>query len=303
MGKKFTNLNPVPLFGDYTDPFGDRRGSGAVRPEKPLQAAAPNFLGLDDDRLHFAWLGHSSVFLKIQRNTVLIDPVFCRFTSPVPFAGPKRFPGSLPKPSDFPAIDLLLITHNHYDHLDSAAIRALDGQVKHCVVPSGVGKYLRRFGVKAEKITELGWYETWEGNHLTVTAAPTQHGSARTPFDRDQTLWCSFVLKSRDYTVFDTGDGGFGDHFADIRKRYGSPDLAVMECGQYNRRWHSVHMFPEESAKAARILGAKLAVPVHWGAYVLSDHPWDDPPKRFSLRAEELGVPFRIPVLNEIITL
>lgn len=299
---KFSNLNPTPLFGHYTDPFAQRRGSGPVRPPVPLKQAAPDFLReRSPEGLFFAWLGHSSVFLRMANQNILIDPVFCRYTSPLPFLGPKRFDGAVPRPSDFPSLDWILITHSHYDHLDKSTVLALNGQTKHFLVPAGVGSILIRFGIPAKKITELGWYESSSSCGLTITAIPTQHSSARSPFDQNQTLWCGFILKDGRHTVLDTGDGGFGAHWEEIHNRYRDVDLMIAECGQYNVRWHGLHMFPEESAEAARIFHAGLAVPVHWGAYVLSDHAWDDPPKRFARAAEEKGVRYLIPKLNQVL--
>lgn len=300
MSKKYQNLVQTPLFGSYVDPYADRRGNGAVRPGQPLPSVIPDLKRVfDRGTLHAAWLGHSSVMLAAGEKRILIDPVFCKFTSPLPFAGPKRFPGKTLSAKDFPELDLVLITHSHYDHLDRKTIRNLDKQIKQYVVPAGLKKILTGFGAAPEKIAELSWYEAWTGIGLQVVLTPSQHGSARSPFDQNRTLWGSYFIKWKNYTVFDTGDGGFGEHFSQFAEQYGNPDLAIMECGQYNERWHGVHMFPEESVQAAVMLGAKLAVPVHWGAYVLSDHAWDDPPKRFSRYAEELGVSYKIPILNQ----
>lgn len=302
MANQFQNQNPAPLFGEYTDPYAHRRGTGPTLPQKTVELRSSTLRqAFSPDKLYFSWLGHSSVFLCMHGKTMLIDPVFSMRTSPIPFLGPKRFPGPVPTPDMLPEIDYLLITHSHYDHLDKATIRALDPQVRQYIAPTGVGAILHRFGIRTEKITELGWFEDYQQDGLTISCTPTQHGSARSPFDRNRTLWCSYVLRDAFCTVFDTGDGGFGGHFAQIHQRYGDADLAIMECGQYNVRWHGLHMFPEESVEAARILGAGLAIPVHWGAYILSDHPWDDPPKRFRQRAEELGLPFRIPQLAELL--
>lgn len=304
MPTKYSNLNPVQPFGSYDDPFLDRRGSNPVQPPKALpQEVLALHREYRKDRLYFCWLGHSSVFLNLDGKNILIDPVFSRRTSPISFLGPERFPGAVPCPKDFPKIDIVIITHSHYDHLDKGTIKALRGQVVQFVTPTGVGSILRRFGIEGTQITELGWYESCRIGRIDITCTPSQHGSARSPFDGNRTLWGSFVLKTDRFTVFDTGDGGFGNHFEEIRRQFGPMDLAIMECGQYNRRWHPIHMFPEESAQAALMLEAATAIPVHWGAYVLSDHPWDDPPKRFSRRANELGVPCRIPKLNELIVL
>lgn len=304
MPNKYCNLNPVSLFGEYTDPFADRRGTGPTRPETPVMAVEPCFdRQFDREKLYFSWLGHSSVFINMCGLNILVDPVFSLRASPVQFAGPLRFAGTEVNVSALPEIDLVLITHNHYDHLDRQTILALDGRVKRYIVPLDVGKNLLRFGVSDEKITELGWYDEEDVCGLKIIAAPSQHDSGRSPFTMNSSLWCAFLLKGEGHTVFISGDGGFADHFADIHAKYGDVDLAVMECGQYNCRWHTIHMFPEESVMAAKILKAKLAIPVHWGAYSLSDHPWDDPPKRFSRRAQECGVAYKVPALNELLVL
>lgn len=304
MSKKFSNLHPIATFTRDRDPFRDRRGKGPLRPKEPISHVAPNFHGpFDNNALYFAWLGHASVFLHMHGKNILIDPVLSKRSSPVSFLGPRRFPGPVPSPADFPAIDLMMITHNHYDHMDRATILSLDDPGTQYVTPSGVGRILHQFGIPNERITELNWYESCTQDGMTVFCTPSQHNSARALWDSNQTLWGSFVLKDDQFTVFDTGDGGFSDHFQEIAWQFGAPDLAIMECGQYGENWHSVHMYPEESVEVCRILGAKLSIPVHWGAYVLSDHAWDDPPRRFRLRAEELGIPHRIPTLYELITI
>ena len=299
MSRKYSNPTAVSSY-HFVDPYRQRRGTGPVRPKEPLPREMPDFENLGDG-LFMAWLGHSSVFLRMNRKNILIDPIWNRYSSPVPLIGPKRFPGEVLKASQLPEIDLVLITHNHYDHLDKSTIRSLDAQVKRYIAPNGVGGNLRSFGIPASKMTELGWYEEADVDGLRVICTPSQHNSSRNFLDWNRTLWGSYVLKDGTHTVFDSGDGGFGNHFSEIRERYGAPDLAIMECGQYGEKWHFNHMFPEESVQACQMLRAKLAVPVHWGAYVLSNHPWDDPPRRFRQRAEELNQRFRIPVLNQLI--
>lgn len=304
MGKKYENERQVPLFGKYHDPFASRRGNEKPRPALPIPAMEPTYLRqFDVGELYFSWLGHSSVFLHMQGQNILIDPVFSKFTSPVPFAGPRRFPGRAPKPAVFPEIDFVLITHSHYDHLDKKTVLSLDFKVKHYVVPEGIKAILKRFGIKQDKITELSWYENCSEKGLAISLVPSQHGSGRNPFSMNSSLWGGYLLQSKDYTVYHSGDGGYADHFHSIQQKYGDIDLAIMECGQYNEKWHGVHMFPEESVQACLDLHAKLAIPVHWGAYVLSDHGWDDPPKRFAQRAQELGQACRIAKINEWITL
>ena len=301
MSRKYSNPNPNNYGRIYSDPFRKRRGSGPRRPSQPLPREKLDLQKLGDG-LSMVWLGHSSVFLRMGGKNILIDPVFSSRVSPVSFVGPKRFPGERITASQLPEIDLVLISHNHYDHCDRETLCALDGQVKRYIAPTGVGRIIQSFGIQASKIQELGWYEQTNADGLEIICTPSQHNSSRTGIDWNRTLWCSYVLENAAHRVFYSGDGGFGKHFEEIRTRYGAPDLAIMECGQYGERWHTTHMFPEESVQACRMLQAKLAVPVHWGAYSLSDHPWDDPPRRFRQRALELNQPFRIPTLNQVIT-
>lgn len=299
MHRKYENLKKVPLFGKYTDPFGERAAKGNTRPKKALPVAEPSFKRtFEEGKVYVSWLGHSSVFIHMAGKNILIDPVFSTYTSPVPFVGPRRFAGRVVKPEELPVIDLVLITHSHYDHLDRATIVSLDKQVRRYVVPEGTGKLLRSFGVKAGKIRELYWYEECGWKDLRIILTPSQHDTGRGPWDMNRSLWGGFVLKDDKYTVFDSGDGGYAEHFQEIRKRYGDVDLAIMECGQYNEKWHAIHMFPEESVQAAADLNATVAIPVHWGAYVLSNHAWNDPPKRFVKRAKETGVNYKVAKMN-----
>lgn len=300
MQSHYKNISQVNTFDHYKDPYADRRGSGPIRPESPLPTAIPDFhRSFEQNKIYFSWLGHSSVFLHMHGMNILIDPIFSKYASPVPLPMLNRFPGKVIVSSDLPEIDLVLITHNHYDHLDRKTIRSLDYKVKRYLVPTGVEKILRSFGIAKGKIRELYWYEKTELNGLQISLVPSQHFSARFLHDRNRTLWGGYILKDKNHTVYDSGDGGFAEHFEKIREKYGPIDLAILECGQYNERWYSMHMFPEETVEAARILDAKLSVPVHWGAFVLSDHAWDDPPKRFSQRADELSVKYQIPVLYD----
>ncbi len=297
MADRYHNEHETQQKENWLDPYAERRIAKDLRPAEPITDTQPDYLrSFEDEKIYFSWLGHSSVFLHMHGLNLMIDPIFSKYSSPVPVPGLGRFKGRIVKAEELPVLDAVLFTHCHYDHLDYGSVRRIDHQVKRYIVPEKVGKILRRFGVKKEKITELGWYEEAEVSGVRVILVPSQHFSTRTLIDYNRTLWGGYVLKDEDFTVFDTGDGGFADHFEEIRNRYGSPDLAIMECGQYNVRWHPSHMFPEESVEAARILDAKLSVPVHWGAYVLSDHAWYEPPMRFQRRAEELHVKYEIPV-------
>lgn len=300
MRKKYQNQNKKPQ-RFLSDPFKERRGKGPLNPPEPIYTAEPSILkSLQGSSLQYVWLGHSSVLLRMHGMNILADPVFSRYLSPLPPFGPKRFPGRVIRPEELPDIDILLITHNHYDHLDQPTILALDHQVRRYIVPEGVDRNLIRFGIDSQKITVLSWHEQRIAGDLRIICTPAQHNSARSLWDLDRTLWCSYVLRDDASSVFFSGDSGFADHFQEIHRLYGDMDLAFMECGQYGAPWHQIHMFPEESAEACRILHAKQSVPIHWGAYALSTHPWADPPRRFRKRCEELALTCEIPVMNRL---
>lgn len=219
---------------------------------------------------------------------ILIDPVFSERTSPVSFIGPKRFSKLPVEIDDLPELDVVVISHDHYDHLDMDSIKALDKKAKSFAVPLGVENHLKRWGVSSDKITELAWWEETEINGLTIACTPSRHFSGRRIIDADETLWASWVFKDDHYKIFESGDSGYGGHFEEIHNRYGDFDLVMIDCAQYNPQWHYVHMYPEEAA-----------MPIHWGAYVLSSHPWDAPPERFTAAAEELGMTVVTPHLGE----
>ncbi|MBQ3078194.1 MAG: MBL fold metallo-hydrolase [Clostridia bacterium] len=299
---RFQNQIPLPMdmAPRYTDPHAHRTTGRPAVPVKPLPVQTPELGGTGDS---LTWLGHASLLLRLAGRTLLYDPVLCDRTAPVSFAGPRRYTALPLRAAQFPSIDLCLYSHDHYDHLDRATVRALDARVRRYLVPLGVGGHLRRWGVRADKITELGWWEQVRLGPLTLTCVPAQHFSGRGLFDRFETLWCGWHLATPDRSLLLGGDGGPGPHFAEIRRRLGPPDLACLDSAQYNIRWHGVHLFPEEAVEAACQLGAVTAMPIHWGAYCLSDHAWDDPPARFTRHAAECGLNTLTPRIGETVPL
>ncbi len=272
----------------------------ATVPRAKLPVAVPDF-DMRTEGAAVTWFGHSGVLLAVCGMQILIDPIFSPRCFPMQWIGPKRFTQPTVSPEDLPQIDLLLLTHDHHDHLDPQTIRALDSRVRQYAVPLGAEKHLLRWGIAAAKIRCLSWWETAEFDGISVTATPTRHFSGRRFIDQNRTLWCGYMLHTDCGQIYVSGDGGFGGHFAEIRKRCGKTDLALMECGQYNSRWHWGHLFPEESVQAAEILGADTAIPVHWGAFVLSDHGWDDPPERFVRAAQKTGIRVMTPHFCETV--
>lgn len=273
-------------------------------PKENIPVVTPEFADAPDiDKLNVTWFGHSAMLVQLHGMNILIDPVFSERTSPVSFIGPKRFSDLPVEIQDLPDIDVVVISHDHYDHLDMDSIKALNQKSVRFVVPLGLENHLVRWGVSSDKITNMAWWEETEINGLTIACTPSRHFSGRRIIDSDETLWSSWVFKDEYHQIFESGDSGYGGHFEEIHKRYGDFDFVMTDCAQYNMDWHYVHMFPEESAMAAQTLGAKTAMPVHWGAYVLSSHPWDDPAERFTAAAEELGITVVTPQIGETMTL
>ena len=256
-----------------------------------------------EDELSFTWLGHSSLLIQMHGMNILFDPVFSEYASPVSFTGNKRFSDVPMAMEDIPEIDILILTHDHYDHLDRSTITALDSRVKQYIVPLGVEYRLMRFGVSREKITNMAWWEELDINGLTVACTPARHYTGRYIIDAGKTLWASFVLKHEYHQVFESGDTGYDTHFEDIHNKYGDFDLVFMEGAQYSLHWPSLHMNPEEAGAAVRTLGAEYVVPIHWGTFRLANHPWDDSVVRLVLALDGSGVPVITPQIGETVTL
>ena len=255
--------------------------------------------GTADSLPTLIWFGHSAYLIKHKGFTVLMDPVFSGSASPVSLFG-KAFPGAdVYGPNDMPDIDLLVLSHDHYDHLDYLTISQLIPKVKRFVVSLGVGAHLERWGVSADKITELDWWEdTNLPSNVKITATPARHFSGRS-FARGRTLWSSFVLDLPGYRIFLGGDSGYDKTFKELGEKFGPFDLAILECGQYNTMWPTIHMFPEEVVTAGQDLRAKAVLPVHWGKFALAYHSWTEPVERFTKQANEVGFPYTTPRIGE----
>ncbi|WP_081411583.1 MBL fold metallo-hydrolase [Vibrio mediterranei] len=244
-------------------------------------------------------LGHSSVIMKLDGQLVMADPVFSDRASPVQWAGPKRFHKTPISLEDLPQIDVVIISHDHYDHLDKASVKALVDKVNHFVVPLKVGDYLVKWGVPKNKITELAWWESHEVNGITYTLTPTQHFSGRGLTDRDSTLWGSWVINSQQANVFFSGDSGYFGGFAEIGEKYGPFDFTMIETGAYNKLWSQIHMFPEESVQAHIDVKGKVMMPIHNSTFDLSMHDWHEPMNRALEISQERGVTMVSPEIGQ----
>ena len=250
------------------------------------------------------WFGHSASLVEIAGQNILLDPMLSIEMGPVRWATPNRYNRTLPiAPEKLPALAAVLISHDHYDHLDYETIRKIKGKVGHFYVPLGIGPHLRRWGVAPERITEMNWGDSAQLPGLLLRCTPSRHFSGRGLGNQNSTLWCSWVMQAATKRIFYTGDGGYGPHFAAIGKAYGPFDLALVECGQYNEGWAEIHMRPEQSVQAARDVRARVMLPVHWGAFTEALHAWNDPVKRATAEAARLGQPITTPRLGEPVTL
>lgn len=274
-----------------------------TRPNHPLPSVRTDLRALPSDNPTIVWFGHSSYLLKIKGITILVDPVFSGNASPVSFFA-KAFPGSdVYGVNDLPVIDAVVLTHDHYDHLDYRTILTLAPVANHFYTSLGVGAHLESWGIPPEKITELDWWETATGsNGASLTATPGRHFSGR-GIKRGRTLWSSFVLKIAGYSIFLGGDSGYAGHFKVIGDRYAPFDIAILEAGQYGDNWPYIHMLPEQTVTAARDLRANILLPVHWAKFTLALHPWNEPIQRVISAAAANGVTVTTPMIGEPVAL
>jgi len=287
----------ISLLRDYI------KGNSKIRPNQAIPVEALNlelFQQNKEDKV--VWFGHSTILLKIDGKVLLIDPMFGKSPSPFPFLGGRRFSEKLPiEIEELPEIDVILISHDHYDHLDYFTIRKLKNKVEQFIVPLGVGGHLERWGIEKNRIKELNWWEELQYKGLTFVCAPTRHFSGRTLTDRNSTLWSSWVIFGEEKKLYFSGDGGYGPHFKKIGQKYGPFDIALIECGQYDERWAPVHMTPEETAQAFLDVKGKLLFPIHWAAFTLSLHDWTDPIERVTKAARERDLEIATPKIGEIV--
>lgn len=270
-------------------------------PREPLPVMKTDLknLSLADDLV--IWLGHSSFYLQLDGRRILIDPVLSSYAAPFSFLN-KAFAASyIYTAEDMPPIDLLVVSHDHWDHLDYPTVTALRKQVKAVVCPLGVGQYFEQWGYSSERVKEADWFsEVSIGNDFSVHVLPTQHFSGRM-LKRNQTLWGAFAFVTPERRVFYSGDGGYGPHFKEIGRRFNGFDLAIMENGQYNSDWANIHMMPEESSQAAVDLGARTVLPAHSGKFALSFHDWDEPYKRIVDASQDKPYELLTPEMGAIV--
>ena len=307
-GEAFRNIHPVlpglrdtvaprPSLRDFLSSDGRRVPPGPLPSVNPVEAwRRPAGSGL-----RATWLGHSTVLIEIDGLRVLTDPVWGPRASPSRFAGPKRFQ-PVPVPlGALPPVDLVLISHDHYDHLDYPTIRQLARLPVPFVTSLGVGAHLEAWGVPPQRIVELDWWESTAlpGADLTIHAAPSQHFSGRGLKDRNATLWSSLVIESPRHRVFFSGDTGLTTEYSAIRQRWGPFDLVMLEVGAFHPSWGDIHLGPEHALEAHALLGGGSFLPVHWGTFALAMHAWDEPAETLLALGPKRGAQLLMPRLGE----
>lgn len=290
---------PMPSVSEFL------RSGGRRLPQGPLPAIDPRegWARPIETGLRATWLGHSTVLLEIDGARVLTDPVWGERVSPIGFMGPKRFQPVPITIDALPELDAVIISHDHYDHLDYPTIRALAAREVPFITSLGVGAHLEAWGIPAKRIIELDWWEAW--NHprkaLTLTAAPSQHFSGRGPGKRNSTLWSSFVARGSRHAVFFSGDTGLTTQYTEIRAKLGPFDLIMLEVGAYHPAWGDIHLGPDNALEALALLGGGAFLPVHWGTFSLAMHDWDAPVERLIGLSPIAGVQLVMPRLGEVV--
>ncbi|HKD96929.1 MAG TPA: MBL fold metallo-hydrolase [Micromonosporaceae bacterium] len=246
--------------------------------------------------LRITWYGHASALVEIDGARVLLDPVWSDRCSPSRLAGPHRLHAAPIGLSELPPVDAIVISHDHYDHLDMATIVALTrDHAAPFLVPLGVGAHLERWRVPADRIIELDWDESTQVGDLTLTVTPAQHFSGRRVTKRNYTLWGSWVIAGPTRKVFYSGDTGYFDGFARVGERHGPFDATLIQIGAYDTAWPDIHMTPEEGVMAHLDVRGGVMIPVHWATFVLAFHPWAEPADRAWQEAKARGVTLAVP--------
>ncbi len=303
----FVNSEPTTMMkpGTYWDTIYRYlfRGGNERVPKQPLPvvSARDSLQGTASAAARFVWLGHSSVLLELGGKRVLIDPVFSERASFFSWMGPKRFQPAPLQAQDLPALDAVLISHDHYDHLDKATVIELAGKSASFHVPLGVGAVLKDWGIPDTKIVEYAWWDEHDVSGMTVVAVPARHFSGRGLFDRNKTLWCSWVVLAGNGRVFHSGDTGMTAQFREIGEKYGPFDLAFIKIAAYNENWPDIHLTPEQAIEAAKMLGGKTLVPIHWGTFDLGLHSWHEPIERLIKAAEQKKSRIITPKMGELV--
>ena len=281
------------------------KGGERERPEGEIPIVTldkGSFHASPAEGLRVRWLGHSTVLIEISGYAVLIDPVLGQHASPVP-GFTKRFSKAPVRLEDLPAIDAVVISHDHYDHLEKDTVLFLSKKGTAFFAPTGVGQLLAKWGVPTGQIRELSWWERSQIGTVTFICVPARHFSGRGLFDGNETLWGGWIIRSDAKSLYYSGDTGYANHFAEIGERYGPFDLTMIKVGAYNDAWPYIHVDPEQAVKAHTEVKGKVLLPVHWATFTLALHPWDEPVMRVAKAAKQNEVRLVTPMIGELLDL
>jgi L-ascorbate metabolism protein UlaG (beta-lactamase superfamily) len=281
--------------------FGGSEFREPTAPVAVVRRSASDYATPPASGLRVTWLGHSTLLLEIDGRRVLVDPVWGERASPFSFLGPKRFYAPLLALDELPSLDAVVISHDHYDHLDVPTVKALARRGVRWIVPLGVGAHLGGWGVPDSLVTELDWWEGTRVAGLTITATPARHFSGRGLDDRDRTLWAGWAVAGATHRVFYSGDTALHDEFVEIGRRLGPFDLTMIEAGAYSALWADVHLGPEQAVLAHQLVRGGVMLPVHWGMFDLALHGWTEPMERTLVAARAAGVRVASPRPGEMI--
>lgn len=306
-GNKFVNVLPTIYSGVSFSAMRDFLfgGSGYRKPDSELPIIRRSASDFDEvsDEVRVTWLGHSTLLLEMDGVRLLVDPVWGQQAAPSPLLGAKRFFEPPLDIDSLPDIDAVIISHDHYDHLDAPTIKLLSDRIPRFFVPLGVGSHLVYWGVDPSKIKEFDWWDSVMLDAVEITSTPARHFSGRFLNDRDATLWSGWAFASKSGRIYYSGDTAMTAQFTEIGERLGPFDMTLIEAGAYNQAWADVHLGPEQAIEAHKMVGGDLLVPVHWGLFNLSVHGWTEPIERIRVAAEAEGIRVAYPRPGESISL
>ncbi|MBL7991111.1 MAG: MBL fold metallo-hydrolase [Candidatus Kapabacteria bacterium] len=303
---KFHNASSTPMMtGDNAtwETLTEFLSSKNTEPPKPIPSVKTDLKALPDSVPTLVWFGHSGYLLHVDGKNILVDPIFAESIAPVPWFMKSYAGTSVYSVDDLPPLDAVIITHDHYDHLNYETITKIIAKTKHFYTALGVGEHLAYWGVDEQNITELDWWEKADiTSSISLTATPARHFSGRGIIN-DKTLWASFALTSSQAKIYIGGDSGYDTHFKTIGERFGPFDLVMLECGQYNKKWALIHLMPEETVQASLDLKATALMPMHWGRFTLASHTWDEPITRLEASAIASSLALCTPLIGEPVRL
>jgi len=283
-GKIFINSIPTKLFqsgkvwSTFFEMIRDRKKREPKLTPGPFPVDLPSLGSVADNEISFLWMGHSTLLIFIEGSVFLTDPVWAKRASPFSFAGPKRFFEAPLKIDELPNIDGIILSHDHFDHLDSTAIRLFGEKGIPFYCPIGVGGLLAKWNIPESQIREFDWWEEFTTDSgIQLISTPARHFSGRSIINRNKTLWTSWVIKGKSHNIFFGGDSGYFPGFRSIGDKFGPFDISMLEIGAYHPNWGSIHLGPQNAIKAHLDLNSKIMLPIHWGLFNLALHGWTEP--------------------------